>query len=236
MAETSLSIFRNEKKYLVPYMKAASIRGKLDEILVRDKHSEALGYMVRSLYFDSINNIDYKTKLAGVQKRKKIRLRSYSSDAGKCKLELKEKDGDLQHKVSLWITREDAQELSKLNYSVLTKYFDESKEAVLIYTTMVMGGYRPVVLIEYDRMAYTYPAYNTRITVDMNLRSSESNLDLFSQKPAYSALLNEEVILEVKYNQKLVRFLSDILRQYHLTQSSVSKYCMGRKIFYDFEF
>ena len=75
MAETSLSIFRNEKKYLVPYMKAASIRGKLDEILVRDKHSEALGYMVRSLYFDSINNIDYKTKLAGVQKRKKIRLR-----------------------------------------------------------------------------------------------------------------------------------------------------------------
>ena len=99
-----------------------------------------------------------------------------------------------------------------------------------------MGGYRPVVLIEYDRMAYTYPAYNTRITVDMNLRSSESNLDLFSEKPAYSALLNEEVILEVKYNQKLVRFLSDILRQYHLTQSSVSKYCMGRKIFYDFEF
>ncbi len=236
MAESALSVFRNEKKYLVPYRNAVAIRGKLDEILARDEHSETAGYMVRSLYFDSINNIDYKTKLAGVQRRKKIRIRSYSPDAEKCKLEMKEKDGDLQHKVSLWIAREDAQELSKLNYSALTKYFDESQDAVLIYTTMVMGGYRPVVLVEYDRSAYIYPVYNTRITVDMNLRSSESNLDLFCDRPVYTVLMKEDVILEVKYNQRLVRFLSDILRQYHLTQCSVSKYCMGRKIFHDFEF
>lgn len=236
MAESALSVFRNEKKYLVPYRNAVAIRGKLDEILARDEHSETAGYMVRSLYFDSINNIDYKTKLAGVQRRKKIRIRSYSPDAEKCKLEMKEKDGDLQHKVSLWIAREDAQELSKLNYSALTKYFDESQDAVLIYTTMVMGGYRPVVLVEYDRSAYIYPVYNTRITVDMNLRSSESNLDLFCDRPVYTVLMKEDVILEVKYNQRLVRFLSDILRRYHLTQCSVSKYCMGRKIFHDFEF
>ena len=236
MAESALSVFRNEKKYLVPYRNAVAIRGKLDEILARDEHSETAGYMVRSLYFDSINNIDYKTKLAGVQRRKKIRIRSYSPDAEKCKLEMKEKDGDLQHKVSLWIAREDAQELSKLNYSALTKYFDESQDAVLIYTTMVMGGYRPVVLVEYDRSAYIYPVYNTRITVDMNLRSSESNLDLFCDRPVYTVLMKEDVILEVKYNQRLVRFLSDILRQYHLTQCSVSKYCLGRKIFHDFEF
>ncbi len=236
MAESALSVFRNEKKYLVPYRNAVAIRGKLDEILARDEHSETAGYMVRSLYFDSINNIDYKTKLAGVQRRKKIRIRSYSPAAEKCKLEMKEKDGDQQHKVSLWIAREDAQELSKLNYSALTKYFDESQDAVLIYTTMVMGGYRPVVLVEYDRSAYIYPVYNTRITVDMNLRSSESNLDLFCDRPVYTVLMKEDVILEVKYNQRLVRFLSDILRQYHLTQCSVSKYCMGRKIFHDFEF
>lgn len=88
MAEGALSVFRNEKKYLVPYSKALSIQGKLDEMLARDGHSEAAGYVVRSLYFDSINNIDYKTKLAGVEKRKKIRLRIYSADAGECKLEL----------------------------------------------------------------------------------------------------------------------------------------------------
>lgn len=236
MAETALTVFRNEKKYLMPYSDALSIREKLDGILARDGHSETEGYVVRSLYFDSINNIDYKTKLAGVEKRKKIRIRIYSPDAQMCKLELKEKDGDLQHKVSIWIAREDAQELSKMNYSALTKYFEESQDAILIYTKMVMGGYRPVVMVEYDRIAYTYPVYNTRITVDMNVRSSESNLDLFSEEPLYTILMREDVVLEVKYDRKLARFISDILRQYHLTQCSVSKYCMGRKNFSDFEF
>ena len=236
MAETALSVFRNEKKYLVPYRIAMLIQRKFDEILARDAHARTSGYAVRSLYFDSINNIDYRTKLAGVEKRKKIRLRLYSPSAEKCKLELKEKDGDLQHKISLWISREDAQELMKIKYSVLTKYFEESQDAIIIYTTMIMGGYRPVVMVEYDRIAYTYPLFQTRLTIDTNVQSSESNLDLFSENPLYTILMKEEAILEVKYNQKLVRFISDILRQYHLTQCSVSKYCMGRKVFFDFEF
>ena len=105
MSDTVLSVFRNEKKYLIPYSTALSIRGKLDGILFRDSHSKTSGYVVRSLYFDSVNNIDYMTKLAGVERRKKIRMRIYSSDAKECKLELKQKDGDLQHKVSLWTER-----------------------------------------------------------------------------------------------------------------------------------
>ena len=91
-------------------------------------------------------------------------------------------------------------------------------------------------MVEYDRIAYTYPLFQTRLTIDTNVQSSESNLDLFSENPLYTILMKEEAILEVKYNQKLVRFISDILRQYHLTQCSVSKYCMGRKVFFDFEF
>lgn len=236
MKELTSSVFRNEKKYFIPYRDALSLRGKFDEVLKRDEYSDASGYMVRSLYFDSINNIDYKTKLAGVEVRKKIRLRIYSARSHRCKLELKEKNGDLQHKISIWIDKEDALELVRCNYSILTKYFVKSKDAVGIYTIMVMGCYRPVSMVEYDRIAYIYPLYNTRITIDMNVRSSESDWDLFSEKILYTVLLKEEVILEVKYNLKLVRFISDILKQYHLTQCSVSKYCMGRKVFTDFEF
>lgn len=65
MAEGALSVFRNEKKYLVPYGKALSIQGKLDEMLARDVHSEAARYVVRSLCFDLVNNIDYKTQGGG---------------------------------------------------------------------------------------------------------------------------------------------------------------------------
>lgn len=234
--ETSLSVFRNEKKYLMSNSEALSVCRNLDRLLTRDSHSKTSSYIVRSLYFDSINNIDYTTKLAGTQIRKKIRLRIYSPDADRCKLEVKHKNGDLQHKVSVWITKKDAIELSKCNYSVLTHYFENSPDAVSIYTMMVLGCYRPVVLVEYDRIAYTYPLYNTRVTIDMNVRSSEGNLDLFCESPGYTVLLKEKTILEVKYNDKLMNFISRALKQYNLTNCSVSKYCLGRKVFCDFEY
>ena len=234
--ETALSVFRNEKKYLLTQEETLLVRSRLDKILTRDVHSGTKGYIVRSLYFDSVNNIDYMTKLAGTQIRKKIRLRIYSTDADKCKLEVKNKNGDLQHKVSVWLDRADAKELIKCNYSVLVKYFETSPDAVDIYKMMVLGVYRPVVLVEYDRIAYTYPLFNTRITIDMNIRSSESNMDLFCEKPMYNMIMNDMNVLEVKYNEKLMDFISKTLMQFELVNISSSKYCMGRKVFCDFEF
>lgn len=232
--EQSLSVFRNEKKFLMSCQNAMALQDKLDVVMHRDDYALHSGYMVRSLYFDSINNIDYMSKLAGVEIRKKIRIRVYDVNTEKCKLEIKQKKGDLQHKISLWIDRNDAVELTNGNYSVLVPYFERTNDAVYIYKTMVMGCYRPVALVEYDRVAYTYPLYNTRITIDMNLRSSEEKLNIFCDKPMYLPLLTGYYVLEVKYNKKLVSFISELLKPYHLTQISVSKYCMGRKKFSDF--
>lgn len=232
----AISVFRSENKYLITKCEALSMQKKFDRLLKKDKNCLKKSYMVRSLYFDSVNNIDYATKLAGTEVRKKIRIRTYTSDSKQCKLEVKQKNGDLQHKVSLWITKEDAQELSRCNYSILTKYFDDTPDAIYIYSLMLRGCYRPVVLVEYDRIAYTYPLFNTRLTFDMNIRSNEGNLDLFNKEPIYHFLTTDKYVLEVKYNDKLVKFISDTLKQYNLTRCSMSKYCLGRKLFCDFNF
>lgn len=232
----NLSLFRNENKYFITYQDALSIKQNLDCLLSRDRHSETSAYMVRSLYFDSMENIDYMSKFAGEEIRKKIRIRIYSSDSVNCKLEVKQKNGNLQHKVSIWITREEAYELCKCNYSILTKYFSDSRDAIRIYLWMVEGCYRPVELVEYDRIAWTFPLYNTRLTIDMNIRSSESNFDVFAEEPMYIMIRNDAHVLEVKYNEKLVKFISDVLKQYNFTKCSISKYCTGRKIFQDFNF
>lgn len=234
--EHTLSVYRHEIKYLISKQDTQALSLRLDKLLERDTHALSDSYIVRSLYFDSINNRDYATKLAGTQIRRKIRLRIYSADARKAKLEVKHKNGNLQHKVSLWISREDAKALCQGDYSILIPYFSISQDAAAIYTMMTSGCYRPVVLVEYDRLAYTYPLFSTRITFDTNVRSSEGNLDLFYKKPVYQMLLNQQDIMEVKYNQQLVKFLSDIFRQFHLTQTSVSKYCIGRKVFCDFNY
>ena len=231
-----LSVYRNENKYLIPIVNMAEIKIKLESVLKEDKNSKGGSYIVRSLYFDSINNIDFYTKMAGTEIRKKIRIRVYDSDAKKCKLEMKKKNGDFGHKISLWITRDDVEDLVKGKYNALTKYFDKSKEAIEIYETMSLGCYRPVVMVEYERKAYTYPMYDTRITFDYNLRSSESNFDLFDKNINYNSILNDKVILEVKYNENIMNFITKILSPYKLTRISISKYCMSRKVYYDFNY
>lgn len=230
------TVFRHEDKYILSHIEAQLLRAKLGFLLQYDLYGGTEGYTVRSLYYDSMNAIDLVTKYAGDEIRKKIRLRIYSSQDETCKLEVKQKIGNQQKKISLIITREEAERLIRCDYKVLTKYFDQSEHAIDIYQVLTLNHYRPAVLIEYNRQAYFYPLFDTRITFDSNIRSSESCIDLFCKDPIYTPQIIEDVVLEVKYNEHLVDFVSEILKPMHLVQCSVSKYCYGRPLYSDFIF
>lgn len=227
---------RKEMKYVIPPGKALAIKEQLDGLMERDSYCKEGPYLVRSLYFDSLNNIDFAQKLSGVIDRKKVRLRIYNGDASLCKLEIKQKNDDRQQKLGCIISREDAEALSSGKYRVLKRYFDTSETSLKAYSIMVQGQYRPVVQIAYDRLAYRYPMYDTRVTLDMNIRSTESNLCLFSPNVYYIPVLQGSVVLEIKYSGKMMGFLPAMLARFHLTQESYSKYCAGRRVYYDFNY
>lgn len=227
---------RKEIKYIIPIQKAQLIKDCMDRILTKDSHCTEGVYSVRSLYFDSVNNIDFSEKLAGISDRKKVRIRIYNGDVSLCKLEIKEKRGEWQQKQSLLLRENDAKEISRGNYDVLRNYFYDTQTGINMYSVMELGGYTPVVLVEYDRQAYQYPLYDTRITLDSNVRSTESNLDIFSSQINYSPIMYGYVILEIKHNGKLMGFLSDALAQFNLIQSAYSKYCAGRRVYCDFNY
>ena len=84
-----LKTFRHEIKYIISYSEFLYLRKKLDDLLEIDRNQ--LGYMIRSMYFDSINDDDYYEKLSGEVNRKKIRLRIYDKEGGLVKLEIKQK-------------------------------------------------------------------------------------------------------------------------------------------------
>lgn len=230
---SQLSVYRNEDKYLLTLDEAMSLSGKLGQILRRDSYSESGPYTVRSLYFDSADDRDYYEKLAGNEIRRKIRLRTYSVYADRCKLEVKQKNGNLQHKVSLWVTREDAKEFCKGAFDTLSDYSSENSEAVYIYSELICGAYRPRVLVEYDRLAFMHELFSTRITFDMNVRSSESCFDLFESEAALLPVFNNMTVLEVKYNGVLLDEVSDLLKSYDLSRTSLSKYCISRRVYFD---
>lgn len=223
-----LSVLRSELKYWISYQDSLILQAELNELLMPDSYSEDGFYRVKSLYFDSLNQKDYVQKLDGVENRKKIRMRIYDEDTDTVKLECKHKSGALQHKESLLISREDAARYMEGDYGTLLDY--EEELAWRLYSDMTLGCYRPVVVIEYERFAYMYGEYNTRITIDRHVRSSELSLDLFDKDLPWIHTVEDAVILEVKFDGKLIEPIKRILAKYHLTNVSVSKYGSGRPV------
>ncbi|NLL16661.1 MAG: polyphosphate polymerase domain-containing protein [Clostridiales bacterium] len=227
-----ISVKRNEFKYLLTFDEALRLKEQISAVLSPDEYSLDGPYRVKSLYFDSINNVDFLTKHAGDNIRKKIRLRIYGEDLPTAKLELKSKEGIYQNKSSVTVSKETAKQLVRGNYGVLLDY--KSEEAIKIYSMLVLGCYKPAVIVEYDRMAYAYSEYKTRITFDTAVKSSELDLDLYKKDLPYSPVIFDRAILEVKYNEKLPGFLSEILKRYSINNVSVSKYCQGRHFFQNY--
>lgn len=223
-----LSVLRSELKYWISYGDSLLLQTELSKLLMPDHYSQDGFYRVKSLYFDSINQKDYVQKLDGVEERKKIRMRIYNEDTDTVKLECKKKSGALQRKESLLISREDALSCMEGDYGALLDYPEEL--AWRLYCDMTLGCYRPAVVIEYERFAYLYGEYNTRITIDRNVRSSELSLNLFDKELPWVHTVEDAVILEVKFNERLIEPVKKILAKYHLTNVSVSKYGSGRPV------
>ena len=221
-----LKTFRHEYKYLIPYEDMLILRKKLNEVLDIDRCED--GYLIRSLYFDSIEDEDYYDKLGGEINRKKIRLRIYEPNPNFVKLEIKSKYDTHQLKKSLIIDKNTAEALIKENYDVLLNYDDETaKEA---YTILRKGLYKPKIIIEYQRIAYT-TGTTTRITFDFDLKSSLDIESFFDEEINYNDLNSKtDVVLEIKFDRFLEPYLSNILSSYSTRHESVSKYVIGRNL------
>lgn len=219
-----LKTFRHEQKYVINYEDMLVLRTKLNELLNIDRDYN--GYMIRSLYFDSVNDDDYYDKLGGEINRKKVRLRIYDVNTNKVKLELKSKYDVHQLKESLVISKEDAERLINEDYDVLLDY--DNEVANKIYIILKKGLYKPKVIIEYNRIAYT-TATTTRITFDYDIRSSTDVNSFFKENINYSYITDKkDVVLEVKFDRFLEPYVSNVLANYSSRLQSVSKYIMGR--------
>ena len=221
----TLTTFRHEFKYNMTAKEEGIIKNKLSKVLKIDRDPN--GYMVRSLYFDSIDDIDLNEKLIGALSRKKIRLRIYETNPQFVKLELKNKYDINQLKESIIISMSDAKELIKGNYSILLNYNDNI--AAKIYTIMREYCYIPKVIIEYKRLAFI-TQNSTRITIDSDIRKSYNINDFFNEHINYDIVSNKNTfVLEVKFNEFLESYIKDILSSYVGSNVSVSKYLISRE-------
>ena len=228
-------VLRQEKKFLISLDQLYIYSSNLGQIMTEDLHNNGEGYCVRSLYFDSIDDMDFQDKEDGVELRRKIRLRNYGPDSTFAILEMKQKQGMLQKKRSLKMERVDAAELINGNYTVLLQY-DEAfaKEC---YSFMKSRCYLPKTVIEYKRKAFIAKENSIRVTFDHNITGTESCFNIFEKNLLLNPILNPYLaVLEVKFNGFLLSYIKDMLMECDKTELSVSKYCLGRAVSKHFVF
>lgn len=221
-------VLRTERKFLLNPAEAAYIRGRLEASLHRDSYADAEGYLVRSLYFDSVDDQDFYDKLGGEECRRKIRLRVYDPKADFAYLEMKQKQGVMQQKRSFQITKEEAMQMIQGDYSGLHHYKDVFVEEC--YTLMESRLYRPKTIVQYKRLPFVVEANNIRITIDSRVEATESSFDLFSEHLNLNPIVDYgNVVLEVKYSGFLLSYVHEILNVVNKSETSVSKYVLGRQ-------
>lgn len=226
---TNLNVERYELKYFINHVERHSLVNRLKYVLNADKHSVPhKGYLVRSLYFDSFDDECLYEKLAGVQFRKKYRLRIYNVDDEVAKFEIKNKHNNQIFKETASITRESAYEIIGGNYAEMLKY--DNPVLNKIYVKFKNRMYKPKVIVEYERDAFIFHHFNLRITLDNNLRSNNTCFELFSDDfHSIPVVLEGKHILEVKYNHILPGFIRNVIQLDSLERSAISKYALSRR-------
>jgi len=227
MRETMLSVLRSEIKYALPLHECSILKDKLSKLMLPDPHNGSSGYSIRSLYYDTMYDTDLVEKLDGTELRRKVRLRCYDPTQGGAKLELKQKQGNLQLKRSLSLSRSDAQAVARGDYSPLL--FHPEPFAAECYGLIQTRFYRPKVIVEYKRTAFIARENDVRITFDTDITATEACLDLFDPHLLLHPVRDPyNVVLEVKYNGFLPGYIKEMLQSANVSPVSIGKYALAR--------
>lgn len=161
---------RHELKHRITPSDALAIKSRLSLIATPDAHAKDGVYFIRSLYFDNISDKALREKLDGVPSREKFRIRYYNGDLSYIVLEKKIKVYNLCKKEQAVITESEAREL----LSDGTRFLKEGGNPLLneLYLKRKTEGLFPKAIVDYRREAFTYPAGNVRMTIDLSIRSS----------------------------------------------------------------
>ena len=121
---SDMEMYRRELKYEISYADYLAIRQRLRPVMKPDEHALEDGrYVVRSVYFDNIEDKVLREKISGVAKREKFRIRYYNDDLSFISLEKKLKYNNLCMKKDAGLTEADAMGGGEVNVEYETSLF-----------------------------------------------------------------------------------------------------------------
>ena len=224
-----MSEYRHEYKYQCTLQKLLCIRNQIEPILYQDSNVGDDGtYTIRSLYFDDYNNRCFYENVNGTDPREKFRIRIYNGDASFIKLELKRKERGKTKKLSCHLSEElcrmamngELLPIEAVDSAVYRKFCMQQSTRLL----------QPKVIVEYDRVPFVYPDGNVRVTLDLQIRSSDRIENFLDKEIASRAIMpTNRHLLEVKFDEYIPDFIYQAVQAQNLQQTTFSKYYLCRK-------
>lgn len=219
--------YRHEIKFTISKSYADILKQRLSLLMDVDKNGEN-GYLIRSLYFDTPNSKAYYEKLDGVEYRKKYRIRIYNKDDSFIRLERKLKHNNLTSKDQTIIDKNLCEAIVNNKISIF-KTNDKLLNEFLI--DMKLNVLRPSIMVDYYRLALTYPVSDVRVTFDYNIKSGKYNYNLFDYNTQnYDIMDKDMLVLEVKFNDILPEAIAIILSTVPICRQAFSKFAECRSI------
>lgn len=219
--------YRAENKYIVMEADLIALSSRLKTVMKMDEHQDGECYEIRSLYFDDIWDRCMMENDAGVDQRKKFRIRTYDPQGSVIHLEIKEKYRGFTKKTACNLSKDECLNIMNGNLPLI---LDKRKPLNQLRIKSRCEGMIPKAIIAYERTAFVYPTGNVRVTFDRNIMATEHLYSFFDTRMSgfVPVLPIGMHVLEVKYDEFLPDFIAEMLEIGNLNQTSFSKYYLGR--------
>lgn len=219
--------FRHEHKHEISFSDMLTIRARMRAVAQLDPHARDGCYKIRSLYFDTPTDRALREKLDGVNCREKFRIRYYNDDTSLIHLEKKSKQNGLCNKQSAEITADEAGRIAAGDIDFM---YSHSHPLVReLYAKMRTQGLRARTIVDYTREPFIYAPGNVRVTLDYDIRTGLSSVDLLDTELPTVPVKGSPIILEVKWDEFLPSVIRDAVGLENRRVGAFSKYAACRE-------
>lgn len=203
-----------------------TLRQRLRAVAKTDAYAPNGCYVIRSLYFDNLQDKALQEKLNGVDKREKFRIRMYNNDSSVIYLEKKSKVNGLCLKDRASLTVEETQKIIDGDYSFMMGC--DRPLVKELYFKIQSQGLRPKTIVEYTREPFVFSAGNVRVTLDYNIRTGLGSTDFLNPDCVTVPAGESGAVLEVKWDEFLPDVIRDIVQLRGRRTTPFSKYAACR--------
>jgi VTC domain len=228
---------RYEIKYFLDELHVPDLRRELAAHMDTDPYSPQGGYPVTSVYYDTPDLRFYWEKIEGLRFRRKVRMRLYGAPSD-CT-----DDTPVQIEIKQRVNRVTQKRRTAMPYAEALRWLegrddidcDPSQRPFVNEVSTLIGNLdlRPIVTTGYLREAFIGrdADLGLRVTIDHKVHGRDRDFGFASGAQNRFTIPPKLAIVEVKANERVPYWITDLLARLDMSVVRISKYCQSVQAF-----